>query len=615
MGFILATLAVQFGSALYNSHRSNIQAKEIALRQQALEEKILLTGIDSAKREFAELCSLQRELESQMHNDRIELIKHNHQENLRLDAYGYSLENWPLMSPPYVIKHDCLYGIDSDINTFRLPINCIMTTSTNSKFNSKIFPRLEEEIANFCSQYWNVNSNKSIRYFQDAWRNNTIDLGSKVYDLYAHLRDVPTIVLSPIIKNEKLLFRFHWWGVSLNPKDVFIDNIDNEFDPELYDVFNNDFDYSEININKIIENAGTKLKAFISYFADLYYWNFYSDNFLLPKLIENNILHLPHEDKVNYCQEYSKLICEYVDKKRFQLVDNSIIIKNVNSITSIDNNSSVLTAVFEKILNINSFLAADDVVLIKSLEVYCKNSQQKTSLKEIEKSLEKRETISIYPCADESEIYYYITQLLKANNDGKKLFIRFLCQNAFIAAIANDNNDLVFGNRTSRFHLFVFQDKTMNHNEDSFVFMIETAKMVNIDEKTNPVYNLSVKYESLATQINNTLLFLNEANKMYETVSPAIKEHNYHYSKTNLVETITEADIIDWIKSNYKEGNEFVLTISYDKQNKVYVYFGCFCDNDNVYDNVVFLTVSSYLDRDIYKTVKNKCIYKFKIQH
>lgn len=609
----LTTLAAQIGSACYNNYKGKKHAEDIARKQQIFEEKVTREGIANARAEFAELCALQREIEKKMQYDRLDLINTNYNNSILIAAYEKSLGTWPLMVPPYVIKNDIVLSLNQS-ESKTIPLNCILTTSTDSKFNKAIFYKMEEILSCFCSKYWNVSAKKSIRFFQEAWRDNFRDVGSKHKDLYSHLSDVPTLVISPVIKNKKLIFRFYWWGLSPNPSDAHLNDTANELDPEVDAQFTSGMNYDNELVESVLSVCIPKLEAFISFFADMYYWNFYSDNFLLPKLIENNILRLPHEDKVNYCQEYSKLICEYVDKKRFQLVDDSIIIENVNSITSIDNNSSVLTAVFEKILNINSFLDADDVVLIKSLEVYCKNSQQKMSLKGLEKYLEKKETISIYPCADESEIYYYITQLLKANNDGKKLFIRFLCQNAFIAAIANDNNDLVFGNRTSRFHLFVFQDKTMNHNEDSFVFMIGTAKMVNIDEKTNPVYNLSVKYESLATQINNTLLFLNEANKMYETVSPAIKEQNYHYSKTNLVETITEADIIDWIKSNYKEGNEFVLTISYDKQNKVYVYFGFFCDNDNVYDNVVFLTVSSYLDRNIYKRIKNKCKYKFKIQ-
>ena len=82
MGFIIATLAVQLASACFNCTRSNKQASEIAKKQHELEEKILRDGIENCRQEFLMLSSLQRELERQTQQDRLNLIRSNHTKNI-----------------------------------------------------------------------------------------------------------------------------------------------------------------------------------------------------------------------------------------------------------------------------------------------------------------------------------------------------------------------------------------------------------------------------------------------------------------------------------------------------------------------------------------------------
>lgn len=305
---LLTTIGVQVGSALYNNIRGKKQAVELASRQQRLEEKILRNGIENSREEYAQMCVLQREIEQAMHNDRLELIKNNHFKSIQLDAYNVSLEHWPLFTPPYVIKGQLLdnNALDpSSVDT--IPLNCIMTTSTHRKFNQKIFPQLEEGLAQFCSRYWSSSQHNSIRFFQNAWRDNFVDLGSRIIDLYAHLDDVPTIVLSPVVCNGKITFRFYWWGISNNVQDQHTSE-EMVYDPELAITISDDLSLSDEQIKNITNELITKLSAFISYFADLYYWNFYKYPPQLPQIISSDqILNLDNDTKSEYQNIYENI--------------------------------------------------------------------------------------------------------------------------------------------------------------------------------------------------------------------------------------------------------------------------------------------------------------------
>lgn len=302
----LSTLAVQIGSAYFNNFRSKKHAQEMARKQQAYEDKVARDGIENARAEFAELCAFQRDMEVEMQKDRLNLIRSNHENSLIQAAYETSLGSWPLMVPPYVIKNDTILS-NGQSSEKAIPLNCILTTSTDSKFNKAVFYKIEEALACFCSKYWNVSANKSIRFFQESWRDNFKDVGVKHKDLYAHLSDVPILVISPVIKNGKLIFRFYWWGLSIDPADAHIDDVANELDPEVNITISSSQNYSEEEIESIISVCIPKLETFISFFADLYYWKFYNTVPTLPTLIESEVIHVNSSNKNAYYQALQKV--------------------------------------------------------------------------------------------------------------------------------------------------------------------------------------------------------------------------------------------------------------------------------------------------------------------
>ena len=216
------------------------------------------------------------------------------------------------MVPPYVIKNDTITSI-GQFQQKAIPLNCIFTTSTDAKFNKAVFYKLEEALACFCSRYWNISAKKSIRFFQEAWRDNFKDVGSKHKDLYAHLSDVPTLVISPILKNGRLIFRFYWWGLSIDSADAHLNDIANELDSGFVITSNSGHCYSDETVEAILAVCIDKLEAFISFFADMYYWNFYRIGPTLPTLLSQSYVRLSTDEVKEYFVEYESSLRKAVE--------------------------------------------------------------------------------------------------------------------------------------------------------------------------------------------------------------------------------------------------------------------------------------------------------------
>lgn len=332
-----ATIAAQMGSAWLNCSRNKAHSEKLAELQRAYEKKAAIEGIENARAEFAELCSFQREMEKTTHQDRLELIKKNHENALYQLLGEKSLHKWPLLVPPYVIANTPLtLGTSPDQ---KIPLNCILTKSTNLKFNRHVFPMMEEQIAIFCSKYWNISANKSIRFFQEAWKDNASDIGSLHKEIFAHLKNVPTLLISPIIKNDTILFRFYWWGLSLDPSDAHINEL-NELNPELSIAITKDTKFDSEISNIIVKECVPKLEALISFFSDMYYWNFYKIVPSLPNLIEQKIISLPLSELDDLKNGYSYCIKD--NFKSANPINSKLLIEAVKPICSIDYIASII---------------------------------------------------------------------------------------------------------------------------------------------------------------------------------------------------------------------------------------------------------------------------------
>lgn len=374
LGYLLATVGAQAGSAYFNCKRSSKQAKELARKQQEYEERVMQKGIANAQKEFAEVCALQREVESQMQLDRTQMIRDNHIASLLLDAYRNSLENWPLFVPPFIIKNEGLPLLDSvkQDETQTIPVNCILTPSMDSSFNLKIFPKLEERLAQFFSKYWATNSLKAIRFYQNAWRNNISDVGSKMHDLKAHLNEVPTIVISPLIEDNMLLFSFSWWGFSNNPDDEHIMEADNIYNPELSIEVTNSMTYNTDIIETILSEATPKIAAFISFFADLYYWNFYHIPPSLPRILASKAISLDCKSRLEHTNYYKRIVSNFEPNKEPALIEQQMSFLNeLIKVCDIDAKENVVAQYFS---SLNSYDTLP-IALLNAIKIFLHNNQ------------------------------------------------------------------------------------------------------------------------------------------------------------------------------------------------------------------------------------------------
>lgn len=579
---LLTTIAAQVGSAYFNSKRSKAQSAELAEQQQKLEEAITLKGIENSREEYAQICALQREIEQAMQKDRLELIQQNYLDSIGLEAYNVSLEHWPLFTPPYVIKGQLIDGLSGVNSNDAIPLNCILTTSMHTKFNQKIFPQLEENLALFCSKHWNSSQRNSIRFYQNAWRDNIVDLGSRIKDLYAHLDDVPTIVLSPVVRNGKITFRFYWWGISKNSQDQHTRD-EMVYDPELAITITDDLTLSDEQIRNITDELITKLSAFISYFADLYYWNFYRYTPQLPHIIKTNFIQKLDSDTVG----------DYVDL--YVNIFNKDIIHQVSTYNS--NSISSVIEVSKNIMDINGKESIVDVVKPYFRTHGYKYNNSIHFSKNLLTAPFKIDDIwfinSVYENAFIDKCTY--DAIIKNLTVGEYIYVSNMSE-LFDTIIHNYSNysKYVFSVRFGKVCIGYFEhegvivnslvavlDSTISHTDETYVFDLKNKKC-----KKNTY--LSDIFQLIPTSIFNEKdkVIINKAQKLLEnmkTMASEILVDNNILEAANY-KRLTSKDIANW-KQKCTEGTECKI-------------IACFT-NDRYYVILVSMNGDVIVDREI----------------
>lgn len=588
----LATIAAQMGSAWLNSSRSKAHSKKMAELQRVYEEKAAIEGIENARAEFAELCSFQREMEKQTHKDRLELINNNHERTLYQVAYERSLHKWPLLVPPYVIANAPL-TIGESVDQC-IPLNCILTTSANLSFNRHVFPRIEEQIAIFCSKYWNISANKSIRFFQDAWKDTANDVGSLHKDIYAHLKNVPTLLISPILKNETVLFRFYWWGLSLDPADAHVDEL-NELNPELSISITSDTKFDDEISNVIVKECVPKLEAFISFFADLYYWNFYKEPPTLIKLITSQTIKLPIKDTTPYVLEYGNRVVEHLEQANTSIIDYDLIVETTRDISK-RHNEALIDRIHSSVVKQSKFLHSADIPMIKELSRI--DSAYISDLENITRKLSSEEAITVYPFSNAEEMFYYAHILYDFPSNKEKTFnLLFINEYAFICSVTDENNRILYSNLSSRFHLFITDRSLPLSKYKAGTLDLTTQQFFRCDFSESPCSQLSFDRDSIVRQIKRVRKFLLSCRKTYVLVSPELSAIT-----PNIVQDNFSYDgLRSWIKYNRTNEHEFVVLLTYDSIRNIYILLGRFIVDGEVLESKTFIQCFKYIDNSIKK--------------
>ncbi|MBQ4485343.1 MAG: dynamin family protein [Prevotella sp.] len=304
MSVTLGVIALQLATGYINTKRQCKLSSKVAAAQQAFEEKATLEGIERARDEFNRLCALQREIDMQMQQDRIIQIQKSFYSDLDLIAYSESLKNFPLLVPPFVMKNESLpilpeAAIESK-RSEKVSMHCILTNCMDTHFNTTVFPELEERLSNYFCKYWNIGSSRPILFYQGGWRDKRIDARSSFSNLKSELGTLPTLVISPIITKENgLRFEFLCWGMGTvqNKPESFVP-IGLKFN------YQPNYNYSDDEKKYVLDELVPSLAAFISFFADRYYWNYYRMFPILPSLIVNKKIELNPKSRDEYVTQY-----------------------------------------------------------------------------------------------------------------------------------------------------------------------------------------------------------------------------------------------------------------------------------------------------------------------
>lgn len=306
----IGAILLQLGAGYINSRRQCKLSNDMAVAQKDFEEKATLHGIENARNEYKQLCDLQREIEIRMQQDRVQQIRENFYSSLDIIAYSESLRNFPLLVPPFVMKNESLPLLSDESNCNpskeKVAMHCILTNCTDTQFNVKIFPELEERLSGYFCKYWNIGSPRSILFYQGGWKDTTKDARPYISNLKSELRTLPTLVISPVItENNGLQFLFSCWGIGT--EEEFSDN--SIFVPQgLKFDYKPNHPYSDEDKENVLAELVPSLEAFISFFADVYYWLYYGTPPLLPSLIKENCLESSFLQCDDYKSQYSGIL-------------------------------------------------------------------------------------------------------------------------------------------------------------------------------------------------------------------------------------------------------------------------------------------------------------------
>lgn len=600
----LATVAAQVGSAFYNNARGKAQGKELARKQLAFEEKVAREGIENARAEFAELCSFQRELEAEIQRDRLKLLNESLQTSLTLEAYELSLNSWPLLVPPYVITNNSVFSLENSENN-AIPLNCILTPSTDGNFN-KIYVKVEENLADFCSKYWNVSSNKSIRFLQETWRDSLSDADTKRQNLYAHLKNVPTLVISPIIRDEKLIFRIYWWGLSPDANEVHIDGSD-EFDPAISISVTRAKKYTQEEISEITEQCTAKLSAFISYFADLYYWNFYKEAPYLPTLLVNRDIELKGAESSDYVKSYVHLISDHLNDE--QTINISAELNYLESISEAIQPHEFKKVVEKvtKLIKLIPVLQAKDIIRVSEFSHDFGSSPMSDIVdKHLSAQIEEIEIIDeLNSISDDTIVSFVNENSLDAINAKKFAFINW-SKNMYIGTFCDIDETPCIYSSSNTVRFFVFRNTNYSSSEPeqkNHIFNIIPLDMNSNDNKPSGRESLGRRLINIGNRLCNDSRGLHSTqqnspsnnawgdvqnNRSFDLSTiinffiNGVNNNTIHYTQGGV--NLGLSDILNWLDnlSDYQIGNAnqvYIIRGEYKAKNR-FIYCAFLANND-----------------------------------
>lgn len=298
--------AVSFVTHMVNARRNNKALMASIEAQEKFEKEAQQKGFEEAAQCFQMLCNAKREAENEMFEAQLRLSKERHQSAMMHIAEMFVLDDWPLHVRPYVMRDDNLFDPEEDTNkkisSLIQPLQIILSPSLNRRFNqSEFYSEFSTALANYFIDYWKLSSDHPVLFYQDAWKDKfTSAEGSNLANIKEELKDIPTIVIIPQVRNESIKFKIYHWNIIDN--NVSESSFSLPFDPMWIE---------QRNIRAFEKGLGelcNTLQLAISFMIDQYFWLTYLITPRLTSLIDT--FKLSNEVSNQLYVQYSSLFAE-----------------------------------------------------------------------------------------------------------------------------------------------------------------------------------------------------------------------------------------------------------------------------------------------------------------
>lgn len=284
-----AVMAAAMGLQQLKAWQDNKQKEAFAAKQKEIRVAMQNREFDRLRRLQAEAHQIALDMEREAHEQRRQDIEKEYDNVFDALLDQFQLDKWPLNIVPFIMKGESFgsHVRGHDVAT----VHCLLTPSNNLEFNRYVYSKLDQQIETSMNLYWNSNTDHNVVYYGSSWKQKKPSgipycEYKDVQRLYADLRNVPFICITPYFKETtgEFYFKVWVWGMgatSTNHRDIY---------PPmslLKEELNSSSDFSTIS-NSTLTEISSYLISMVGYLTDMYYWKMYQLTPVFPLLSSSN---------------------------------------------------------------------------------------------------------------------------------------------------------------------------------------------------------------------------------------------------------------------------------------------------------------------------------------
>ncbi len=301
MSGITFTVLVQIATSLFNkrANKKSVEDKRNYLQQIKLEAQEY--SRERIMEKFRRFCDTEIQMEEEDHKERLRIIAEGLDAFVELSARQQTLKQYKLNISPYIIRNKTLLttNIEPDVerNVF-----CLLTNSNNESVNALI-PLIDYSVSTFVSANWGMDGFRHISYYDNTWNRSQDFEEEDVTNIKSLFRTIPFLLFSPILEKSaskvELVLRTRFWGINsfdLQTKTVIFSSTKRSFQGFTSEE-------SEVVVNKITNTIISQ----IGLLTDIYFWHFFHEVPVFPKILIDNLHFLGEELKNQVKEQYSNL--------------------------------------------------------------------------------------------------------------------------------------------------------------------------------------------------------------------------------------------------------------------------------------------------------------------